>query len=78
MVGWVGRLTPIKRPLDLIRTLRALLDSGVDAVLVLVGDGDERTETEALAHELGSSTAAASSASSNGSASGSPPSTPRC
>ena len=34
-------------------TLRALLDSGVDAVLVLVGDGDERTETEALAHELG-------------------------
>jgi glycosyltransferase involved in cell wall biosynthesis len=52
VVGWVGRLTPIKRPLDLVRTHRALLDAGVDAVLVLVGDGEERTRTEALAREL--------------------------
>ncbi len=53
VVGWAGRLTPIKRPLDLIRTLRALRDRDVDAVLVVLGDGDERQETEALAHELG-------------------------
>ena len=53
MVGWAGRLTPIKRPLDLIRTLRSLRDRDVDAVLVILGDGDERQETEALAHELG-------------------------
>ena len=53
MVGWAGRLTPIKRPLDLIRTLRSLRDRDVDAVLVILGDGDERLETEALARELG-------------------------
>ena len=52
VVGWAGRLTAIKRPLDLIRTLRALLDSDVDALLVLVGDGEDRPDVEALAAEL--------------------------
>ena len=52
VVGWAGRLTAIKRPLDLIRTLRALTDDEVDALLVLVGDGDDRAEVEALAVEL--------------------------
>ena len=53
VVGWAGRLTAIKRPLDLIRTLRALLDARVDALLVLVGDGEDRMDVEALAAELG-------------------------
>ena len=53
VVGWAGRVTAIKRPLDLIRTLRALLDRDVDALLVLVGDGEDRPEVEALAAELG-------------------------
>jgi glycosyltransferase involved in cell wall biosynthesis len=53
VVGWVGRLTAIKRPLDLVRTLRALLDREVDALLVLVGDGEDRAAVEALAAELG-------------------------
>ena len=53
VVGWAGRLTAIKRPLDLVRTLRALVDEGVDALLVLVGDGEDRPVTEALAAELG-------------------------
>jgi len=52
-IGWAGRLTAIKRPLDLIRTLRSVTDAGVDAVLVLVGDGEDRANTEALARELG-------------------------
>src|SRR5688500_396287 len=52
-IGWAGRLTAIKRPLDLVRTLRAVLDEGVDAVLVLVGDGEDRPATERLAQELG-------------------------
>jgi glycosyltransferase involved in cell wall biosynthesis len=52
-IGWAGRLTAIKRPLDLVRTLRAVVDADVDAVLVLVGDGELRGETEALARELG-------------------------
>ena len=53
LIGWAGRLTAIKRPLDLVRTLRAVVDGGVDGVLVLVGDGELREETEALAGELG-------------------------
>jgi glycosyltransferase involved in cell wall biosynthesis len=52
VVGWAGRFTAIKRPLDLTRTLRVLVDDGVDAKLVLVGDGDLRAETEAFAREL--------------------------
>jgi glycosyltransferase involved in cell wall biosynthesis len=48
VVGWVGRLTSIKRPLDLVRTLRALVDLQIDALLVLVGDGEDRAEVEAL------------------------------
>jgi glycosyltransferase involved in cell wall biosynthesis len=52
VVGWAGRLTAIKRPLDLIRTLRALVDDQVDALLVLVGDGEDRSAVEALATEL--------------------------
>jgi glycosyltransferase involved in cell wall biosynthesis len=53
VVGWAGRLTAIKRPLDLVRTLSALLDQGVDAQLVIVGDGEDRSAVEALADELG-------------------------
>lgn len=53
VVGWAGRLTAIKRPLDLIRTLRALVDRRVDALLVVVGDGEDRAAVEALAAELG-------------------------
>jgi glycosyltransferase involved in cell wall biosynthesis len=53
VVGWAGRLTAIKRPLDLVRTLRALVDHDVDALLVLVGDGEDRGAVEALAAELG-------------------------
>jgi glycosyltransferase involved in cell wall biosynthesis len=53
VVGWVGRLTAIKRPQDLVRTLHALVGEGVDATLCVVGDGPERPEAEALARSLG-------------------------
>jgi glycosyltransferase involved in cell wall biosynthesis len=53
VIGWAGRLTAVKRPLHLVRTLRSVVDCGVDAHLILVGDGEDRSETEALAHELG-------------------------
>jgi glycosyltransferase involved in cell wall biosynthesis len=53
VVGWAGRLTPIKRPLDLVRVLRALRDDGVDALLAAVGDGEERAAVQRLARELG-------------------------
>jgi glycosyltransferase involved in cell wall biosynthesis len=53
VVGFAGRLTPIKRPLDLVRALRGLLDRNVDAALVAVGDGDSREQAARLAATLG-------------------------
>lgn len=53
VVGYAGRLTAVKRPLDLVRALRVAVDRGADAVLVLVGDGEDRPEAERLAAELG-------------------------
>jgi glycosyltransferase involved in cell wall biosynthesis len=52
VVGWVGRLAPVKRPLDAVRVLRSMLDRGVDASLCMVGDGEEREAVETLAREL--------------------------
>jgi glycosyltransferase involved in cell wall biosynthesis len=49
VIGWAGRLTEIKRPLDLVRAMAAVDDS----VLVLAGDGDLRADVESLAHDLG-------------------------
>lgn len=53
VVGWAGRLTAIKRPDDLVLTLARLVEDGIDAVLVAVGDGPERPGVEALAARLG-------------------------
>ena len=49
VIGWAGRLTDVKRPLDLVRAAAAVDGS----VLVLAGDGELRAELEALTHELG-------------------------
>jgi glycosyltransferase involved in cell wall biosynthesis len=49
VIGWVGRLTAIKQPLDLVQ-VAARVDG---SILVLAGDGELRTETEALARTLG-------------------------
>jgi glycosyltransferase involved in cell wall biosynthesis len=49
VVGFVGRLTPIKRPTDLVRTIAAV---DGDALLVVVGDGEGRAEAEQLASAL--------------------------
>jgi glycosyltransferase involved in cell wall biosynthesis len=53
MVGWVGRMTAVKRTEDVVRAFRELLDREVDAYLCLVGDGPDRPRLERLAHELG-------------------------
>jgi glycosyltransferase involved in cell wall biosynthesis len=53
VVGWAGRLTAIKRPHDLVRAIAALAGMGIDAFLVVVGDGPERDGVEGLAAELG-------------------------
>jgi len=53
VIGWVGRMTAVKRTDDVVRTLRKLVDRGVDAYLCLVGDGPDREHLERYAHELG-------------------------
>jgi glycosyltransferase involved in cell wall biosynthesis len=53
VVGWVGRMTAVKRTDDLVRTLEKLVDRGVDARLLLVGDGPDHDRLERYAHELG-------------------------
>jgi glycosyltransferase involved in cell wall biosynthesis len=53
VVGWIGRMTGIKRVPDVLETFKRLLALGIDAQLVLVGDGPERDRLEEQAHELG-------------------------
>jgi glycosyltransferase involved in cell wall biosynthesis len=52
-VGWIGRMTAVKRTDDVLVAFRRLRDDGVDAVLCMVGDGPDRPELERRAHELG-------------------------
>ncbi len=53
VVGWIGRMTTIKRVPDVLLAFRALLDRGVDATLCLVGDGPDRADAEQQAADLG-------------------------
>jgi glycosyltransferase involved in cell wall biosynthesis len=53
VVGWVGRMTAVKRTDEVVRVLRRLVDLGIDARLLLVGDGPDRDHLERYAHELG-------------------------
>jgi glycosyltransferase involved in cell wall biosynthesis len=53
LVGWVGRMTGVKRGPDVLRAFRLLRDRGIDATLCMVGDGPEREQIEQLAGELG-------------------------
>jgi glycosyltransferase involved in cell wall biosynthesis len=53
VVGWIGRMTAIKRVEDVLLAFRDLLARGVDATLVLVGDGPDRESLERKANELG-------------------------
>jgi len=50
VVGFVGRVTAIKRPVDLVRTIAAVESA---AILVVVGDGEDRAHAEEAAIELG-------------------------
>jgi glycosyltransferase involved in cell wall biosynthesis len=52
-VGWIGRMTAVKRTDDLLVALKELRAGGIDACLCLVGDGPDRAKLEQRAHELG-------------------------
>jgi glycosyltransferase involved in cell wall biosynthesis len=53
VVGWIGRMTAVKRTDVVLESFRKLRDEGVDAVLCMVGDGPDRHSVEDLAGELG-------------------------
>lgn len=53
VVGWVGRMTAVKRTDDVLKTMQLLVAGGVDAYVLLVGDGPDREHLEQYAHELG-------------------------
>ena len=53
IVGHVGRLCPQKNHSFIIRIFAEILKKRSDAVLLLVGEGELRAETEKLAEELG-------------------------
>jgi glycosyltransferase involved in cell wall biosynthesis len=52
-VGWIGRMTGVKRTDDVLLAFRALRERGVDACLCMVGDGPDRDHVERRAHDLG-------------------------
>lgn len=53
VVGWIGRMTAVKRTEDVVFAFRRLRETGVDARLCLVGDGPDRAAVERRAHDLG-------------------------
>jgi glycosyltransferase involved in cell wall biosynthesis len=53
VVGWIGRMTAIKRVPDILTSFKLLLDREIDATLCLVGDGPDREPAELQARELG-------------------------
>jgi glycosyltransferase involved in cell wall biosynthesis len=53
VVGWIGRMTAVKRTDVVLESFRRLRDEGVDAVLCMVGDGPDRQSVENLAGGLG-------------------------
>ena len=53
VVGWLGRMTGVKQTSDLLAVLAALRERGVDAGLLLVGDGPDRDAFEQQAQSLG-------------------------
>ncbi len=53
VVGWIGRMTAVKRTDDVLLAVQRLRERGVDAVLCMVGDGPDRDAAERRAHELG-------------------------
>jgi N-acetyl-alpha-D-glucosaminyl L-malate synthase BshA len=53
IIAHVSNLRPVKRPLDAVRTLAEVRDAGIDAKLMLIGDGPMLEAMHELATELG-------------------------
>jgi len=53
VVGWIGRMTAVKRTADVLLAFKGLSERGLDVCLCMVGDGPDRTHVEQQAHRLG-------------------------
>jgi len=53
LVGTVARLDPIKNHQMMLHAFRLALDSGINAKLLIVGDGEERSNIESTITKLG-------------------------
>jgi glycosyltransferase involved in cell wall biosynthesis len=53
VIGWIGRMTGVKRLPVVLEAFRDLLAQGADATLCLVGEGPDRDDVERLARRLG-------------------------
>jgi glycosyltransferase involved in cell wall biosynthesis len=53
VIGWVGRMTAVKRTDDVLAAFKRLRDKGVEACLCMLGDGPDRERLERRASELG-------------------------
>jgi glycosyltransferase involved in cell wall biosynthesis len=53
VIGWIGRMTAVKRVPLIVEAFSRLRAAGVEATLCLVGSGPDQEAVEALAHELG-------------------------
>ncbi len=53
VVGWIGRMTGVKRTEDVLASLARLRELGVDACLCMIGDGPDREDVERRAKALG-------------------------
>src|SRR2546430_1671476 len=51
-VGWIGRMTGVKRTEDVLRAFQRLRDRGVDACLFMIGDGPDRDAVDLLYRSL--------------------------
>jgi glycosyltransferase involved in cell wall biosynthesis len=52
LLGTIARLDPIKNHTMMLKAFKRVLNAGIDAQLMIVGDGDERANVEALIDEL--------------------------
>jgi glycosyltransferase involved in cell wall biosynthesis len=51
-LGTIARLDPIKNHIMMLKAFRQVIDAGIAAKLVIVGDGEERQNIEALIQQL--------------------------
>lgn len=53
LIGFIVRMTKQKNPFTMLRAMKLIAEEDKNTILLMVGDGELKTETVKLAHELG-------------------------